>query len=61
MERPKQAAILAPRGAEGHGGAFGQPRAQLRWALGHKENKIFIFFGLAARTKQPRKSKNLNT
>ena len=41
-------APAAPRGAEGPEGAFGQPRAQLCWALGHKENKIFIFFGLAA-------------
>ena len=42
-------ALLAParREAPKAQRAFGQPRAQLRWALGHTENK-FIFGGLAA-------------
>ena len=38
--------LAAPRGAEGPNGAFGQPSAQQRWALGHKKNNIF--FVLAA-------------
>ena len=40
-------ALGAPRGAEGPEGAFGRPRAQLRWALGHNENKNL--FSLASR------------